>query len=135
LQASISRIEENLVVLNKQLAQMEARSAELQREKGTPQVATAPATHVQAPPVKVVPPPDKPSRVAITLTAGTIAIDDEVVTLDELRTRLDKAAAETKPTVVIQASKDVDPARIVEITDAAKTAGITQLGVTKPAAI
>ena len=74
------------------------------------------------------------STVAILITPdGKFKIADESYDIAGLTAKLKElAATKQKPNVVIRASKDIPYKRVVEVLDAAKTAGLTHIALAEP---
>jgi biopolymer transport protein ExbD len=69
--------------------------------------------------------------VSLRLTAdGSVYVDDEGVTLEDLRSKLAAAAAKDPDTMIIlEADRTVDHGRVVEILDIARDLGLTRFAI------
>lgn len=133
LQETISHVDQKLAALDDRLAQIEARAAEVAQ----PPTAVAPPsprapTTPSPTPLPVLAEPDHAERIEVVVTPTAILIGGKEVAMTELPRIFEATASRARATVVIQADRDVEYPRIVEVMDAAKLAGITQLGITKP---
>ncbi len=74
---------------------------------------------------------NQPSGVMITLTRDKeIMVDDEVVTLENLRSTVEKALAKTKDKVaILRADKDVNLGEVVRIMTEAQRSGALKLAI------
>lgn len=140
IEEAITRLDDKLAALDDRLAQMDARTAALAEAQQTASEdeATA-AAEVEAraeglaAAVQVAAErANKPSaRVEVVVEPHAITLDGEAITLEQLEPQVRSAAEGKDVTVEIQAGVDTDYARLVEVMDAVRNAGVERLAIAK----
>ena len=139
IEEAITRLDDKLAALDDRLAQMDARTAALAEAKQAALVRDAKAAEVEARAEGLATAVElaaerasKPSaRVEVLVDAHTLKVDDEAVTLEQLESHVREAVAGKDVTVEIQADADTDHARLIEVMDAVRNAGVERLAIAK----
>lgn len=73
---------------------------------------------------------EAPKPVAITLMKdGTISIGDTVVSIEEIKPRVEQLADKADTPVILRADENVEHGKVIKVMDAIKSAGVTKLSI------
>ena len=73
---------------------------------------------------------EAPKPVAITLMKdGTISIGDTVVSIEEIKPRVEPLAAKKDTAVILRADENVEHGKVIKVMDEIKSAGVTKLSI------
>lgn len=71
-----------------------------------------------------------PKPVAITLMKdGTISIGDTVVSIEEIKPRVEQLADKADTPVILRADENVEHGKVIKVMDEIKSAGVTKLSI------
>lgn len=73
---------------------------------------------------------EAPKPVAITLMKdGTISIGDTVVSIEEIKPRVEQLADKADTPVILRADENVEHGKVIKVMDEIKSAGVTKLSI------
>lgn len=73
---------------------------------------------------------EAPKPVAITLMKdGTISIGDTVVSIEEIKPRVEQLADKADTPVILRADENVEHGKVIKVMDKIKSAGVTKLSI------
>ena len=73
---------------------------------------------------------EAPKPVAITLMKdGTISIGDTVVSIEEIKPRVEQLADKADTPVILRADESVEHGKVIKVMDKIKSAGVTKLSI------
>lgn len=73
---------------------------------------------------------EAPKPVAITLMKdGTISIGDTVVSIEEIKPRVEQLADKADTPVILRADENVKHGKVIKVMDEIKSAGVTKLSI------
>lgn len=73
---------------------------------------------------------EAPKPVAITLKAdGTVSIGDTIVSIDEIKDRVEQLKDKSEAPVILRADENVEHGKVVKVMDEIKRAGVTKLSI------
>lgn len=73
---------------------------------------------------------EAPKPVAITLMKdGTINIGDTVVSIEEIKLRVEQLADKADTPVILRADENVEHGKVIKVMDEIKSAGVTKLSI------
>lgn len=73
---------------------------------------------------------EAPKLVAITLMKdGTISIGDTVVSIEEIKPRVEQLADKADTPVILRADENVEHGKVIKVMDEIKSAGVTKLSI------
>lgn len=73
---------------------------------------------------------EAPKPVAITLMKdGTISIGDTVVSIEEIKPRVEQLADKVDTPVILRADESVEHGKVIKVMDKIKSAGVTKLSI------
>lgn len=73
---------------------------------------------------------EAPKPVAITLMKdGTISIGDTVVSIEEIKPRVEQLADKADTPVILRADENVEYGKVIKVMDEIKSAGVTKLSI------
>lgn len=73
---------------------------------------------------------EAPKPVAITLMKdGTISIGDTVVSIEEIKPRVEQLADKADIPVILRADENVEHGKVIKVMDEIKSAGVTKLSI------
>lgn len=73
---------------------------------------------------------EAPKPVAITLMKdGTISIGDTVVSIEEIKPRVEQLADKADAPVILRADENVEHGKVIKVMDEIKSAGVTKLSI------
>lgn len=73
---------------------------------------------------------EAPKPVAITLMKdGTISIGDTVVSIEEIKPRVEQLADKADTLVILRADESVEHGKVIKVMDKIKSAGVTKLSI------
>lgn len=73
---------------------------------------------------------EAPKPVAITLMKdGTISIGDTVVSIEEIKSRVEQLADKADTPVILRADENVEHGKVIKVMDEIKSAGVTKLSI------
>ena len=73
---------------------------------------------------------EAPKPVAITLMKdGTISIGDTVVSIEEIKPRVEQLADKADTPVILRADENVEHGKVIKVMDEIKRAGVTKLSI------
>ncbi|WP_278547348.1 ExbD/TolR family protein [Megamonas funiformis] len=73
---------------------------------------------------------EAPKPVAITLMKdGTISIGDTVVSIEEIKLRVEQLADKADTPVILRADENVEHGKVIKVMDEIKSAGVTKLSI------
>lgn len=73
---------------------------------------------------------EAPKPVAITLMKdGTISIGDTMVSIEEIKPRVEQLADKADTPVILRADENVEHGKVIKVMDEIKSAGVTKLSI------
>ena len=73
---------------------------------------------------------EAPKPVAITLMKdGTISIGDTVVSIEEIKPRVEQLADKADTPVILRADENIEHGKVIKVMDEIKSAGVTKLSI------